>query len=233
MLRQWAFTRPRARQLVVFRRVAPPAAAGADPGGRRRRLSCAGRPCALPGGGSPAGRAAPRAAVGRARPATRRAPPPPLPILPLSSPWVADSDEKYKIVSKETGKTGKPAVPLRERIADAPGLAAPPGAPPAGTGCGARGGWAARLCRRLCPQAARHSAGAEAAQRSAGAGGARPSGSERHGCQALNEVLLDRRRSSEPGREGPGVVGLRWESAGCARRQAVSLAGELRPIATA
>src|SRR5690625_3370658 len=66
MLRQWAFTRPRARQLVVFRRVAPPAAAGADPGGCRRRLSSAGRPCALPGGGSPAGRAAPRAAVGRA-----------------------------------------------------------------------------------------------------------------------------------------------------------------------
>src|SRR5690625_4850226 len=120
MLRQWAFTRPRARQLVVFRRVAPPAAAGADPGGCRRRLSCAGRPCALPGGGSPAGRAAPGAAVGRA-PAARRAPPPPLPILPLSSPWVADSDEKYKIASKETGKTGKPAVPLRGRIAETRG----------------------------------------------------------------------------------------------------------------
>src|SRR5699024_10579223 len=64
-------------------------AAPARPGDCRRRLPSAGRPCGLPGGG-------------RARPATRRAPPPPLPILPLLPLWVVDSYGKYKIVSGET-----------------------------------------------------------------------------------------------------------------------------------
>src|SRR5690625_4418960 len=41
------------------------------------------------------------------------APPPPSLTLLLSSLWVPDSDEKYKIASEETGKTGKTAALLR------------------------------------------------------------------------------------------------------------------------
>ena len=151
---------------------------------RSTSLTCVGRwpraliPVAVEGGSPPLGGRAVYWAAARLReerrrgwrwagscPATRRAPPPPLPILPLSSLSVADGNAKYKIVSGETGKTGEP--PSRcGSPSPPPRPAAPPGAPPPGTGCGACGPGHPPV-PPLSPHAARHPAGAQAAQRSA------------------------------------------------------------------